>query len=432
MGVQRGTPLDLQLTGANLAEPVALWTTIPGAKATFPTDANNGKDNAKLRVRLEVPKDAPLGFHAIRLATTRGISNLRLFCVDDLPQVMEDGKNTSKATAQAIPVPSVVAGTIGAESADYYKITVQAGQRLSFDLLGRRLGSLFDPQITLFDARNGKELAYSNDAPGLQTDPRLTYTFKEAGNYLIEVRDVMHRGGADFVYRLRVGDFPCATTPIPMAAKRGSKVSVRFAGPVVENVPPVAVNVPADPSLESIQVAPKGANGLHGWPVALMVSDLDETVEQEPNDEPAKANRVPVPGAVTGQFHQKGDVDYYALPLKKGRYLIQAHTLELYSPTELYMSLKNDKNAEVARTEPKDPAKSSQIDFTAAGGWAIHPSCRAFAVSPRAVGIVSHHGDDAGARLRGESIERSGRAAAKRRGDFADSVGGAPRLQWAN
>src|SRR5262245_5860601 len=79
LGMQRGTKLELTLTGTNLADPTGLWTSFP-AKTSFPTDANNGKDNTKLRVLLEVPADAPLGFHGIRLATTRGMSNLRLFC----------------------------------------------------------------------------------------------------------------------------------------------------------------------------------------------------------------------------------------------------------------------------------------------------------------------------------------------------------------
>src|SRR6266478_1950384 len=80
LGMQRGTTLDLTLTGTNLAEPTALWTSFP-AKVTIPTEANNGKDNTKLLVRIEVPKDAPLGFYALRLATRRGMSNLRLFCI---------------------------------------------------------------------------------------------------------------------------------------------------------------------------------------------------------------------------------------------------------------------------------------------------------------------------------------------------------------
>src|SRR5215470_14184104 len=74
MGMQRGTKLDLTLTGTNLNEPTGLWTSFP-AKVTIPTDNNNGKDGGKLRVQLEVPADAPLGFHSLRLATSRGMSN---------------------------------------------------------------------------------------------------------------------------------------------------------------------------------------------------------------------------------------------------------------------------------------------------------------------------------------------------------------------
>ncbi|MBL8798306.1 MAG: hypothetical protein JNM56_30710 [Planctomycetia bacterium] len=362
LGMQRGSSFELVLTGANLAEPVALMTSIPGLKATFPEDNNNGKDAAKLRVLLEAPKDAPLGTHTLRLVTARGMSNLRLFCLDDLPQTNQDAASKVKSTPQALTVPGVVAGRIDAEGSNFYKINVQAGQRLSFDVLGRRLGSPIDPLLSITDLKNQREVAYSNDAPGQQTDARLTHTFKEAGEYLIEIRDVMHRGGADYVYRLRVGDFPCATTPVPMAAKRGSKVNVAFAGPAVEGVAPVEVNVPSDPAINTVWVAPKGASGLHGWPVALVVSDYDEVVEQEPNNDPAKATPVPVPGGVTGRFEQKSDVDYFKLPLKKGRWLIEAQTLELYSPTEVYMALKDGKGADVAKLDPK---AAPRLDYTA-------------------------------------------------------------------
>jgi hypothetical protein len=364
LGMQRGTGLELTLTGTNLADPIALWTSIPGAKTTIPTDANNGKEPGKLRVKLDVPRETPLGLYAVRLATARGMSNLRLFCIDDLPQVPANAAARKKETAQALPVPGVVVGRADQEQTDYFKVSVKAGQRLSFEVLGRRLGSTFDPQLSLVDARSGREVAYSNDSPGLQSDARLTYTFKEAGDYLVELRDVTYRGGPDFNYRLRVGDFPCATAPIPMAAKRGSKVAVRFAGPHVEGVAPVEVTVPTDPTVTVLQVAPKGANGLSGWPVSLAVSDLDEVVEQEPNNEPAKANRIPVPCGVTGRFEQKGDIDHFVFAAKKGqRYVIEARTQEYYSPTEVYMVLRDAKGAQVAAS---NPAVGQHIDYTAA------------------------------------------------------------------
>jgi hypothetical protein len=363
LGVQRGTTLDLTLTGTNLSEPTGLWTSFP-AKVTIPTEGNNGKDNTKLLVRLEVPKDAPMGFHSLALATSRGMSNFRLFCVDDLPQVMK--ATATKASPQAVTAPCVVVGSVAAETSDWYKVTVKAGERVSFEVLGRRLGSPFDPQLTLYSAATGKELrgGYSNDAPGLQTDPRLTYTFKDAGDYLVEIRDVSYRGGEDFYYRLRIGDFPCATTPMPLAAKRGSKVSVRFAGPQVDGVAPVEVTVPNDPQLSSVDVTPKGANGLCGWPVSLAVSDLDEVLEQEPNNEPAKANRVPVPGAVSAQFQEKGDRDHFVFALKKGqRYLLEAHAQELHSPADVYMTLLD---AKAAKLQATNPMAAPRLDFTPA------------------------------------------------------------------
>jgi hypothetical protein len=363
IGMQRGSTLDLTLTGTNLAEPTGLWTSFP-AKIVIPTEGNNGKDNSKLLVRLEVPKDAPIGFHAIRLATRRGMSNLRLFCIDDLPQVLENNTNHAAAMAQAVPVPCVVAGKADAETTDYFKVRVTAGQRVSFEVLGRRLGSLFDPQLQLLDASTGRELpgAYSNDAPGLQTDARLTCTFKTAGEYLVAVRDVSYRGGEDFHYRLRIGDFPCATTTLPLAAKRGSKVSVSFTGPNVEGVAPVEVTVPTDPATESLSIAPRGASGLHGWPVSLAVSDMDETLEKEPNNEAAKANRLAVPGAVTARFEQKGDSDSFVFALKKGtRYIIEAQTHELGSPTEVYMTLRDAKGAQL---QASNPTAAARLDFT--------------------------------------------------------------------
>jgi hypothetical protein len=265
-------------------------------------------------------------------------------------------------------VPAVVAGKSDAEGSDWYKITAKAGQRLSFDVLGRRLGSPIDPQISIYHGKTMRELAHDNDSPGSQSDARLSYLFKEAGEYLVEIKDVLNRGGADYVYRMRIGEFPLATSTIPMAAKRGGKVQVQFAGPQVEGVAPVEVAVPADPARYVVWVAPKGPSGQHGWPVPLMISDVEETVEQEPNQEPAKANRVPVPGGVTGRFQMSDDTDLYVFAAKKGQKVtINAQTLEWGSSTLVYLVLKNAKTgAELAKSNPQAPPPGDQkIDFTA-------------------------------------------------------------------
>jgi hypothetical protein len=361
-GIQRGTELELALTGTGLADPVGLWTSFP-ATVTIPADGGNGKDDKQLRVRLRVPPDAPLGYGALRLSTARGVSNLRLFCIDDLPQVLQADSCRTKATPQPVPVPCVVAGRTEPEKSDYYQVTVKPGERVSFEVIGRRLGGPLDPQISLIDPRTHKELAYSNDAPGLQTDARLTHTFAEGGTYLLEVRDMQGRGGADYGYRLRIGDFPCATTPLPMAVRRGTTVRVSFAGPCAADAAPVAVAMPAD--AEAVWVTPRFANGLAGWPVCLAASDVDEILEHEPNDDPAHANRVPIPVGITGRFQAKNDIDHFVFAAKKGDRLgIQAHTHELGSPTEVLLTLKDAQGKQVAAS---DPQGEPRIDFTAPG-----------------------------------------------------------------
>jgi hypothetical protein len=365
LAARPGAAVELTLTGTNLAGPVALGTSFP-AQATFPTDAGNGTDNARLRVRLAVPADAPVGLHTLRLATKDGVSNLRPFCVDDLPQVVPAGSHRTPATAQPLPVPCAAVGQAAPEASDFYRITAKAGQRLTFEVLGRRIGSPIDPILILHDARTGRELpgGLVDDTPGLQTDARLTHTFAQAGDYLIEVRDSTYRGGGEFHYRLRVGDFPCAVTPFPLAVPRGRSASVGFAGPNVAGAGPVAVTAPADPTVEAVTVAPRFGNGPAGWPVTLLFSDHEELTEQEPNNEPAKANRLPVPGGVSGRFQEKGDVDYFVFAAKKGqRYVIAAQTQELLSPAEAYLVLRDAKGAELGKSDPKLPA--ARIDFAA-------------------------------------------------------------------
>lgn len=365
LGVQAGSSIEVTLAGANLNDPLALLSSFP-FKATFPTDAKNTKDPAKLRVKLDVPANAPAGVYPIRLATKSGVSNFRMLCVDDLPSSPPASGNRTKASAQALTLPCVASGRIDAETSDFYKITVPPGYRLCLEVLARRLGSALDPIILLHDAKTGRELPslYCDDAPGLQTDARLTHTFKDGGEFIIEVRDSTHRGGATSIYRLRVGNFPSAITPMPLAAKRGSNVAVHFAGPDLDGVSPAQISTPADPGLNAIAIAPKGARPHSGWPVSLLLSDNDELLETEPNNEPVKANRVPVPCGVSGQFQQKSDLDCFVFNLKKSeRVSIQSQTQELLSPADVFMILKDAKGAEVGRSNPQTGAG---IDYTAA------------------------------------------------------------------
>src|SRR5262245_58649295 len=74
LGAQRGTALDLILSGANLADPRALGQ-IPANYVTILPNLPAGKDSTKIRARLEVPADAQLGWYRLRVLTDGGLSN---------------------------------------------------------------------------------------------------------------------------------------------------------------------------------------------------------------------------------------------------------------------------------------------------------------------------------------------------------------------
>src|SRR5581483_12027037 len=119
LGAARGAPVDLTVSGANLADPLAVWLGGP-ARVTLDPDGTTGKDSTKIRTRIEVPADAPIGMYRLRVATARGLSPFRAFCLDALPQLGETDSNHSPATAQAVPVPCVVVGRVDAETSDFF------------------------------------------------------------------------------------------------------------------------------------------------------------------------------------------------------------------------------------------------------------------------------------------------------------------------
>ena len=245
-GAQPGKTVDVTLTGGNLSGAGALWTSFPATATLADGIENNGTQADKVVFRLEVPADAPLGIHGVRVAAPGGVSNLKLFVVDDLSSVAEAEPNNSPGEPQEITAPVAVDGTVESEQLDYFKFHVTAGQRLTFEVLGRRIGSPLDPVIRLLDLR-GRELAYSDDEDGIGSDCRLAHQFAEEGDYLLELRYIRYQGGGNYTYRLRVGDFPGLTVPYPMGGKRGTHIAVEFAGDAIGEVPQSLVTVPDEP-----------------------------------------------------------------------------------------------------------------------------------------------------------------------------------------
>ncbi len=362
-GVQKGAISEITLTGSHFDENTEVRLSFPARIQTLPGGTAN-----QIVVRIEAESAALLGWHVIHVVTTKGISNPRLFCVDELEQVRTSPTPHTPEAAQTLVLPCVVSGIMEREKSHWFKFTAQAGERLSFEVLGRRLGSPVDPQLALLDAKTRRQLAFSDDAPAQQKDPRLQHVFAEAGEYLIELRDVRYQGGPDWHYRLRVGDFPLVATPFPLAVERGQAATVTFAGPAVDPqtsilVRPGAVN---DPWLRSFDTAlpvftrgpaifPTQTSGLPSWPVPLLLSPHPERVESGSNSSKDKADPIPVPGGISSRFLEKGGQRFYKFAVQKGRkYQIEATSHAVGSAATVQLTLLAADGRTIASSNPTD------------------------------------------------------------------------------
>jgi hypothetical protein len=352
-----GKPATLTLTGTGLADATAVWLSCGGNASVVEAD----KTGKSLKVKVAPPASA-FGLYELRVVTKTGVTNGRPFCVDLLPAVAEADGNGKKASAQKLPNPCVVTGVAAAEASDFFRVPVTAGVPLTVEVLGRRLGSTIDPVILMHDG-DGRELAslYADDSPGLQADARLTFTPKSSGDYIVEVRDTTYRGGPEYAYRLRVGNFPSATTAYPVAIQRGQPTTVAFTGPQAKTLKPVKIAATDTPAY----AVPRGDSPLPGWPVPVLVADAPQLTEVEPNDTPAAAKAMRLPFGVTGTFEGKQDRDCYRFAVTKGKkYAVTVTTGEINSPAEVLLTLQDAAGKKLAASDPLKP--ECRVEFTAA------------------------------------------------------------------
>src|SRR4051812_24568633 len=98
VGGQRGTSLEVNLTGARLGDVQEILTYQPGIATTKLKVVND----TQVKATLQIAPDCPLGLHDLRVRTASGISELRTFSVGTLPEVAEVEPNNDFATPQKL------------------------------------------------------------------------------------------------------------------------------------------------------------------------------------------------------------------------------------------------------------------------------------------------------------------------------------------
>ena len=171
--------------------------------------ANLGSVNA---VQLDISPDASLGIQDLRVSNPNGLeTNPYPFAIGEFNETNETEPNDALAQENKIGTPITVNGRIEKDGdIDRYAIKVEKGTSLVFDVQAREFRSHLDPVLTIYSQKKGEAegsveeqvLSVNDDASG--TDARIAFTFPEAGDYGISVRDLNGSGGSNFPYRLTI------------------------------------------------------------------------------------------------------------------------------------------------------------------------------------------------------------------------------------
>ncbi|MEQ1828455.1 MAG: PPC domain-containing protein, partial [Pirellula sp.] len=129
--------------------------------------------------------------------------------VSDVPMNVEsEDASDSMADAQSISVPAGINGRIASEGdVDFYSFQALKGERYTFEVFARRLGSSLDSHLRVLDEK-GNQLQIGDDmriGKRNYADSLIeNWTVPANGKYFLEVRDLHLRGGKSFVYFVEV------------------------------------------------------------------------------------------------------------------------------------------------------------------------------------------------------------------------------------
>lgn len=357
IGFLAGQKTRITLYGSGLAGVRQIWTSIP-AETSWARDATVSDNEVSFDVTF--PADTPVGMYGVRAVGDAGISDVRLIVIDDLPPQYENGTNDSAEKAQPLPVPSAVDGFLPPEQSDFYSIEIAAGQQLSFEIVGHRLGNGLDPLLRIVGP-DGKEFVEHDNDEGLGYDFRFETVFPIAGKYTLELRDTRYQGGA-WGYHLRIGDFPVARVAFPAGGQRGRWLAAAFPGRAPTDVPPASLFFPPEDSWPVRQVSVPGATS-SGW-VHVAVDDAESQVELEPNDDVSQANPFVAGRTLEGRLQKQGDVDAYRFHGRTGGVLfVRGETRRLGSPADLLVRLMDEKGQQLQAVDDQG-AHEGEFQFS--------------------------------------------------------------------
>ena len=312
-----------------------------------------------MAVDVAIDKDALIGPRRVRLWTSQGVTLPLPFVVGDLPEVVEEERQGRPIPVLVNP-PVTINGRIHPrENVDVWMVRLTQGQTLTCAVAANSIGSPLEARLEVRDA-HGRKLIESRD--DLKIDPKLRFTAREDGVYAISISDDRNDGGPAFVYRLTLTTGPVIDGIFPLGGKRGETTRFQLRGSQVPDQP-IAIAIPAD----------AGASFRYQWrhgnestnPVAIDVDDLPEATESVEENDPIRANYLPIPGIANGRIKQPGEIDTWNFSARNGDQLeIELRAYRLGSPLLGVLTIRDATKRILAQAEA-GPTGDPTLRFTA-------------------------------------------------------------------
>lgn len=307
-----------------------------------------------------VAPNATTGRREIRVITKRGVSSPLPFYVGQVAETARKPMKTmqlpvlgKESQAQRkrpreeeevrVTLPCTMNGQIAAGEMNRYRFPANKGQRLVISAQARDLipyvpdgvPGWFQAVLRIRDA-NDKEVAYNDDFR-FNSDPLIYFEVPEDGEYLLILNEALFRGRESFVYRLTIGELPFVKSIFPLGGRVGQPAKIEMDG---WNLAQATLAPPPQNAKPGTHLIAATAGGLVSNPVPFALDTLPEGLEQEPNDEPSKAQKITLPIIINGRSDRPGDWDVFEVEGKAGETIVAEVTARrLSSPMDSFLKV---------------------------------------------------------------------------------------------
>ncbi len=280
-----------------------------------------------VRLEVTIDRDAKSGMYELRLSGSGGLTNPLYFMIGDLPETSEIESNDPY---EELPIPAdppmtlpmtingqIMPGDVDRlrfQAAKGQNIVVQVQARLLIPFLADAVPGWVQPVMAIYDSQ-GRELSFADDHQ-YHPDPLMLFQVPATGIYELEIRDALHRGREDFVYRVNIGELPYITGIHPLGGQTARAQTVTLEGWNLGSKTMVLPEVKI-----GIQTLAQDSFKLINHQLMYQGDDVASISEREFNNTPQHANAIKLPVTVDGRIDKPGDVDIYQFQASAGQTL---------------------------------------------------------------------------------------------------------------